>query len=151
MNAQSSFVGTVRGRVFNPVSGSYVRDAQIGVKNSNRSAVTEANGGYELLNSPAGPVTVTVEYNGYETAPAIVMVVAGQITVQDFELRIAAAAAGKPRDGDVVRHSAFTVSSEREGNSKVIMAQRRNMNISTSVSSDIFGDVTDGNVGEFLK
>ncbi len=46
---------------------------------------------------------------------------------------------------------AFTVSSEREGNAKAIMAQRRNMNITTSVSSDIFGDVTDGNVGEFLK
>jgi iron complex outermembrane receptor protein len=31
------------------------------------------------------------------------------------------------------------------------MEQRRNMDITTSVSSDIFGDVTDGNVGEFLK
>jgi TonB-dependent receptor len=31
------------------------------------------------------------------------------------------------------------------------MEQRRSMDITTSVSSDIFGDVTDGNVGEFLK
>jgi hypothetical protein len=43
------------------------------------------------------------------------------------------------------------VSSEREGNAKAVMDQRRNMDITTSVSSDIFGDVTDGNVGEFLK
>jgi iron complex outermembrane receptor protein len=31
------------------------------------------------------------------------------------------------------------------------MEQRRNMNISTSVAADTFGDVTEGNVGEFLK
>jgi hypothetical protein len=31
------------------------------------------------------------------------------------------------------------------------MEQKKNMNITTSVASDIFGDVTDGNVGEFLK
>jgi TonB-dependent receptor len=54
------------------------------------------------------------------------------------------------KDG-VVQLEAFSVSSAREGNSKAIMAQRRDMNIITSVSSDIFGDVTDGNVGEFLK
>jgi len=31
------------------------------------------------------------------------------------------------------------------------MAQRRDMNIVTTTSADMFGDVTDGNVGEFLK
>src|SRR5256885_11447487 len=56
-----------------------------------------------------------------------------------------------PAANGVVQLSAFTVSSEREGNSKAIMAQRRNMNITTSVSSDVFGDVTDGNVGEDRK
>ena len=50
-----------------------------------------------------------------------------------------------------VQLQAFTVSSEREGNAKAIMSQRRSMSITTSVASDIFGDVTDGNVGEFLK
>jgi iron complex outermembrane receptor protein len=43
------------------------------------------------------------------------------------------------------------VRSEREGNAKAIMEQRRSMNLTNSVSSDYFGDVAEGSVGEFLK
>ena len=43
------------------------------------------------------------------------------------------------------------ISSEREGNAKAIMEQRNSMNITNSVASDVFGDVAEGNVGEFLK
>src|SRR5436305_1956099 len=76
----------------------------------------------------------------------------GQTTVGEINLTSAASpSAASGADGSVVKLEAFTVSSEREGNAKAIMQQRRNMNITTSVSSDIFGDVTDGNVGEFLK
>jgi hypothetical protein len=59
-------------------------------------------------------------------------------------------APAKTKDGPV-QLQAFSVSSQREGNSKAIAAQRKDMNIITSVSSDIFGEVMDGNVGEFLK
>jgi hypothetical protein len=138
-------------RIFNPASGVYVRDAEIRVTPGNLTALSETDGSYELTNVPAGMATLTVNYTGYETAPVIVTVAAGQTMRQDFELRSTAATGPRPKEGEVVQLSAFTVSSEREGNSKAIMAQRRNMNISTSVSSDIFGDVTDGNVGEFLK
>ena len=50
-----------------------------------------------------------------------------------------------------VRREAFTVSREREGNAKAIMEQRRSLDITTSVASDIFGAVTDNSVGEFIK
>jgi iron complex outermembrane receptor protein len=151
LSAQPAPTGSIRGRIFNPASGVYVRDAEIRVTPGNLTALSEADGSYELVNVPAGMATLTVNYTGYETAPVIVTVAAGQTMRQDFELRSTAATGPRPKEGEVVQLSAFTVSSEREGNSKAIMAQRRNMNISTSVSSDIFGDVTDGNVGEFLK
>ena len=51
----------------------------------------------------------------------------------------------------VVKLDQFVVSSEREGNAKAIMEQRNSMNITNSVASDVFGDVAEGNVGEFLK
>jgi iron complex outermembrane receptor protein len=70
--------------------------------------------------------------------------------VREITLTSAAATPTARKDG-VVTLQAFTVATEREGNAKAIMDQRRNMDITTSVSSDIFGDVTDGNVGEFLK
>jgi len=50
-----------------------------------------------------------------------------------------------------VQLGAFSVVSEREGKGEAIQAQRRDMNIIPSISLDLFGDVTDGSVGEFLK
>ncbi|MES1194476.1 MAG: TonB-dependent receptor plug domain-containing protein, partial [Opitutus sp.] len=51
----------------------------------------------------------------------------------------------------VVELDAFVVSAEREGNAKALQQQRSSMNMSRAVASDTFGDVTEGNVGEFLK
>ncbi|MBL9200508.1 MAG: TonB-dependent receptor, partial [Opitutaceae bacterium] len=53
--------------------------------------------------------------------------------------------------GGVQKLDAFVVRSEREGNAKALMEQRRSMNLTNSLSSDVFGDVAEGSVGEFLK
>ena len=77
------------------------------------------------------------------------MVTAGQTAVREIKLVSTEGAPCGP--GEIVRLEAFTVSSELAGNAKAIMEPRRNMNITTSVAPAIFGDVTDGNIGEFLK
>ena len=80
---------------------------------------------------------------------ATVAVTAGAAVTRDFELvSTQPKAAGKD---EVVKIEKFVVTTEREGNAKAIMEQRRNMNISTSVAADSFGDGSEGNVGEFLK
>lgn len=140
--------GNIQGRVFNPISKEYVRNAEVRLEGTNRITYTENDGSFEFTNVPAGSASVTVSFTGYNQAKEAFTVTAGQTAVR--EINLTSTAAGESKDG-VVQLSAFTVSSEREGNSKAIMEQRRNMNITTSVSSDIFGDVTDGNVGEFLK
>jgi TonB-dependent receptor len=98
---------------------------------------------------PAGSATLTVDYIGYSTATETVNVTAGQTASREISLT-STAQGTKGADG-TIRLEAFNVSSDREGNAKAIMQQRRNMNISTSVASDIYGDVAEGNVGEFLK
>ncbi|MBI5382256.1 MAG: TonB-dependent receptor [Opitutae bacterium] len=148
-SAQTIPTGTITGRILNPATGEYVRNAEVRIAGTEYSTVTESDGTYELTDVPVGPAKITVDYTGYETPPATVTVVANQSVNQDFNLSPAIARTGKK--DEVVELSTFVVSSEREGNAKAIMDQRRNMNISTSVASDIFGDVTDGNVGEFLK
>jgi len=145
--AQSG-TGTIQGRVLNPATGTYTRNAEVRVNGTSLVAYTQADGSYRIPNVPAGEVSITVSYIGYNTVNETFTVSAGQTAVRDISLTSTAASANQ--DG-VVELQAFTVSSEREGNSKAIMEQRQNMNIVTSVSSDIFGDVTDGNVGEFLK
>jgi iron complex outermembrane receptor protein len=144
----SPATGTVTGRVYNPARGEYVRSAEVRIAGTNQVAYTENDGSFQFSPVPAGPVSLTVTYTGYRNAQDSLTVIAGQTAVREILLQ---SATTETKEGSVVRLDAYTVSTEREGSSKAIMDQRRNMNISTSVSSDIFGDVTDGNVGEFLK
>ncbi len=141
--------GTISGRVFNPATGEYVRNAEVRLQGTDRLVTTESDGSFTLANVAPGATTLTVTYTGYNTVTESVTVAAGQTATREINLSSATYGAKAP-DG-TVRLEAFTVSSEREGNAKAIMAQKRNMNISTSVSSDVFGDVAEGNVGEFLK
>ncbi len=148
-SAQTPATGRVIGRIFNPSTGAYVRNAEIRLQGTERVAYSEEGGSYQLDNVPAGAATLQVSFSGYRTASATVNVGAGGVTTRDFELVSTLAAPGA--GGDVVKLGQFVVSTEREGNAKAIMEQRRNMNISTSVASDTFGDITESNVGEFLK
>lgn len=144
-------MGSIQGRVYNPVSKEYVRNAEVRLEGTNQVDFTESDGSFRFTNIPAGPVALTVQFAGYTTYKDAFTVTTGQPAVREINLASSDAKAPATSKDGIVRLTAFSVSSEREGNAKAIMAQRRNMDITTSVSSDIFGDVTDGNVGEFLK
>lgn len=139
-------MGSVTGRVYNPVTHEYVRNAEVRVGGSDLVTYTSEGGRFQINNVPAGDAKISVSYTGYSTATATVEVSPGRTATHDFELGRTLA------EGDgTVKLEKFTVSADREGNAKAIMAQRSNMNISNSVASDVFGDVSEGNVGEFLK
>jgi iron complex outermembrane receptor protein len=147
--ALAQATGAIAGRVFNPANGEYVRNAEVRLQGTQQTVFTEEGGYYRLANVPAGETTVTVSYSGAETATAKVNVTAGATATRDFELAGTAAA---PRRGDEpVKLEAFTVSTEREGNAKAIMEQKSAMNVKNVVAADSFGDIAEGNVGEFLK
>ena len=144
--------GTVSGRIYNPATREYVRNAQVRITGTDLLTESEADGSFTFSAVPAGTVTLQVTYTGYTAAPDIFTVTAGQTAVREISIASTlAGTAGKGTTDEPLKLSAFVVSNEREGNAKAIMEQRRNMNISTSVAADTFGDVTEGNVGEFLK
>ena len=147
--AAQSGTGTIQGRVFNPATKEYVRNAEVRLDGTNQMTYTEGDGTFQFVGVAAGPASITINFTGYNTAKETLAVTPGATAVREINL-ISTAAAPGAKDG-VVTLQAFTVSTEREGNAKAIMSQRRSMSITTSVASDIFGDVTDGNVGEFLK
>ncbi len=148
LSAQSA-TGTITGRVFNPATKEYVRSAQVTIAGTNQITETENDGTFSFRNVPAGQITLNVVYTGY-TAPADTFTVtAGQTATR--EINLTSTQADKGTADSPTKLEAFVVSNAREGNAKAIMDQRRNMNISTSVAADTFGDVTEGNVGEFLK
>ena len=141
--------GTITGRVFNPNTGAYVRNAQIRSVEGEVTTTSEDGGEYRLGPVPAGKVTLVVTYTGYRSTTATVTVGAGATVTQDFNL--VSTLLTEKEAGTTIKLDQFVVSTEREGSAKAIMDQRRSMNITNTVASDSFGDNAEGNVGEFLK
>lgn len=152
--AQTSGSGRITGRIFNPATQEYVRNAEVTVAGTNIAAFSADDGSYALSNVPAGNVTLSVRYTGYDAATGAVTLQSGQTATRDFDLRGSTFGTDKPAapsPGQVVTLEKFIVSNEREGNAKAIMEQRAALNMKSVVASDNFGDVTGGNIGEFMK
>jgi len=157
LHAQAAADGTIIGRIYNPATQEYVRNAEIQVEGTSLATYSGDDGTFTLTRVPAGEVTLSVTYTGYRRETARVTLGAGRTATKDFELvpsdapgaaKAGAAAAGAAA---VVKLEQFTVSSEREGNAKAIMEQRAAVNVKSVVAADNFGDLTGGTVGEFIK
>lgn len=149
--AQSS-TGTIQGTVFNPSTKQYIRNAEVRIEGTNIIAYTEDGGFYRLPNVPAGSRPVIVSYTGYETVTASVSVSAGATAVQNFELMAAEVRQASAKGEETpIMLQAFVVASEREGNAKAIMDQRAAVNAKSIVATDTYGELTMGDVGEFMR
>ncbi|MBE2214117.1 MAG: TonB-dependent receptor [Opitutaceae bacterium] len=144
--AQTAATGRISGRVFNPATREYVRDAKVSVQGTSLSTTSEPGGFFHLDNVPAGAAKVVVTYAGYDPTVAAIQVEPGATAQHDFELILASRG-----EDDTVELDTFVVSSEREGNAKAMQQAKNSMTVGRAVASDAFGDVTEGNVGEFLK
>lgn len=150
-SAQAVSTGTIEGRVLNITSGKYVKNARVTVDGTTLEAFSGEFGEYRLLGVPAGQASVRAVYGGIPPVTQRVAVASGAISEQNFNVGRAESAATK--EGDVVKLDEFVVASARETNAAAIATneQRYAPNIKNVVSSDAFGDVNEGNVGEFLK
>ena len=137
----------ITGHVYNNVTKEFVRDAEIRVEGTNILVASGTSGSYTLARVPAGEVTLQVNYTGLPPLTTKVTVADGVTVNQELELGGAQANA----DGKVYQMETFKVTTEVDGNAKAMQSQRNSMSMSRSVSSDAFGNVTEGNVGEFLK
>jgi iron complex outermembrane receptor protein len=145
--AQAS-TGTITGRVFNPATHEYIRNAEIRIPGTSLAVHSEEGGFFRLPNVPSGQVTVVATYPGHETKSAVLTVTPADIATHDFEL---GPTTGRRGSDDVVQLGAFVVETEREGQAKAVAEQRMAMNVKTVMSADNFGDMSEGNIGEFLK
>ncbi|MBC7367358.1 MAG: TonB-dependent receptor [Undibacterium sp.] len=141
--------GTIEGRVFDIAGGSYVGKARVSIPALGLVTLTDEYGQYRFLRVPGGDVPVRVTYIGFPPETQVVQVTAGATATQDFTLRAARDASGDK----AVTLSAFTVAAEREmaASDVAVNEQRYASGIKNIVSTDSFGDIADGNVGEFAK
>ncbi|MDO8543232.1 MAG: TonB-dependent receptor [Opitutaceae bacterium] len=140
----------IRGRVQNVVTGQYLNNARVSVKGMDITAFTDESGSFFLANVPPGPAVLEAFYTGLDPQQATLQVGAGQIAEQSFNLTNRALYG---EQSAVVKLDPFVASSSKltEGESLATNEQRFASNIKNVVSSDTFGDITEGNVAEFMK
>ncbi len=141
--------GSIEGRVRNIGNDRYLNNARIVIEGTSRETFTNEFGEYRFDNVPAGEVRVRANYTGLDAEATAVTVPAGGSVRHDFNLT------SRARYGDekVIALDQFVVQSNREyeGNALAINEQRYAPNIKVVVAADAFGDISEGNPGEFLK
>jgi TonB-dependent receptor len=146
----ASATATVTGRVQSAATGRFLTNARVRVIDTTLVAFTDPFGFYRLAGIPAGPITLEVYFTGLEPRRVSLQLTAGQTVVQDVPL---AEVGGPSAPADAVQLEAFVVAQAREleGGALATNEQRFSPNLKHVVASDVFGDVQEGNVGEFLK
>ncbi len=150
IHAQAAASGGIAGRVLNNETGSYLNNARVRVSGTSIETFTNEFGEFRLDDLPAGSVTLEVFYTGFPVKNTGVTVTAGAVTQQNISVTVDHAAGA---DEGVVQLEEFLVQSKRETNAQslALNEQRFSANLKNVVSTDAFGDVGQGNIGEFLK
>lgn len=143
-------LGAIQGRVQNLVTGQYLNNARVAVKGTVLADQTDESGTFRFAQVPAGSAVLEVFYTGLDPAEVAVQVAAGTTVLRDVGLTNVARYG---QTAGAVKLDAFVVSTARDTNAEsiAINEQRFAANLKNVVSTDAFGDVTDGNVGEFMK
>lgn len=142
--------GAVTGRVQNVVSGQFLPNAQVTVKGTNHQAFTDETGMFRFPNLPSGQAVLNVFYTGLDSADVTVNVPSsGSIDIQVFLTR----ADRYGRKDEIVELHPFVISASREMNAEALSVneQRFAPNIKNVIAADAFGDISEGNIGEFMK
>jgi TonB-dependent receptor len=132
--------GTISGQVSNNATKSYLEGAIVTLAGTENSTVTDREGRFQFIGVAPGNVTLIVSFTGLDTKRVPVSVAAGERVVRDIELT-----------SEIYRLDKFTVSGEREGTAKAETLQRLAPNVKNIVSSDTFGNIADGNIGDMLQ
>jgi TonB-dependent receptor len=142
--------GTITGRVANIATGEYLEKARITIKGTDTEVFTDRFGEFQIYEVPAGSVTITVFYTGLDPKDVTITVDAGGVATQEISLT---SLSRYGTEDEAVALDEFVIQSTRETNAQAIAQneQRFSPNLKNVVSSDSFGDVTEGNVGEFMK
>jgi TonB-dependent receptor len=152
--AQVAPAGTIVGRVVHAAAGNNLKQVRVAIDGTALEAFTDEGGEFRLTGVPAGEVTVRASVAGLGQQTARVRIGAGETTRQDFDLgaRGSATTTAGVQGDQTVMLDVFTVA-ERElsAQSFALQEQRTAPNIKNVVAFEEFGDLGDGNPGEFLK
>jgi TonB-dependent receptor len=150
LHAQTNGSAVIAGRVQNAATGNYLNNARVRVVGTNLETFTNSAGEYRISGLSAGQATLDVFYTGLAPQRLTAVVPAAGEVQKDVELRTLEAEA---KQGGTVVLSQFVVQSQRETDAAAIAIneQRFAANRKDVISTDAFGDINQGNIGEFVK
>ena len=140
LQAQTGGTGTINGTVRNEGTGDFLDGAEVRIVGTERVTTTQRGGSFAFAGVPAGRQQLRAFYTGLDVQETSVVVTAGQTAVVPLALNAA-----------IYKLETFTVAGQREGNAAAITRQRTAENIKSVVSMDAYGNVADGNIGNFLQ
>lgn len=145
--SQSPGAAVIEGRVAD-ATGGYLGNARVSVGTAHET-FTDSFGHYRLTGVAPGTVRLRVFYTGFPAQERAVDVAAGQRITQNFVLD----ASGTAGPEAPVTLDTFIVEASRDLTAAALAVneQRFTQQIKTVVATDTFGDIADGNVGEFVK
>lgn len=142
--------GTVTGRVQSAITEQSLNNARVTIAGTDLVTFTDEAGFFRFAQVPGGPVALHVFHSGFEPHEVPLDVLPGAVAHREVSLRTSTDA--RVADG-VVKLDAFTVQASRETNAEAIAVneQRFSPNIKSVVAADAFGEIAQGNIGEFIK
>ena len=124
----------------NAATGSFLQGALVELAGANRSVITDREGRFHFGDVPAGPAILVASFSGLDPQRIPLPVAAGESIVRNIGLT-----------AEIYQLDKFTVAGEREGTALAETLQRQAPNVKAIVSSDTFGNVADGNIGDLLQ
>lgn len=136
---------TVSGRVRDVRTGTYLENARVSIRGTNQTTFTNQFGEFRFNNAPAGELTLDVTYTGYYLETASI-----NPSVQEA-ITVGMRSQSAFQEEEVYDLEAFEVRGEADAMAVAMNEQRNADTTRTVVDSGAFGNVTEGNVGEFVK
>ncbi|MBI5691244.1 MAG: TonB-dependent receptor [Verrucomicrobia bacterium] len=131
---------TLAGTVANASTRQFLTDAEVRIAGTSLVALTDRAGAFSLSGLKPGTYEVIASYTGLDAERRTVTVAASATSRQEFNLT-----------AEIYRLQPFVVASEVEGNAAAINQQKKSDFFIATISADTLGNVSEGNIGEFLR
>lgn len=138
--AHRALAASFSGTVSNSATGANLEGAVLSLSELPLEVRTDNSGRFSFSDLPPGSYTVRVSYTGLDAVEETVEIAEGQNLIKNYGLT-----------SEVYRLEKYTVAGEREGNAVSITKQRNAANVVNVVSMDTYGNVADGNIGNFMQ
>lgn len=132
--------GTIEGLVSDSATGKFLEGAEVSVVGTALQTTTSRDGSFTLREVPAGQHQLQVAYPTLETK-TVPVTVSPAAPVQ-VVVRLTS---------EVIQLDEYRVSGTKEGMAQAVALQKASVQFKLVAANDQFGEISEGNVGEYLK